>query len=205
MTEVRSAENPATCKQIARGEDDNRPRRLDWDDVKDQIMETALKAKFTQHQTLRQKLLSTEDSILVAHFKDDNYWIDGGNGTGKNVLGKLLMGIRDEMKDLPSDYESEEETEEPEFIKEENTIYFYGRNMRYYEFCNFYYSPTEIDSLTYPTNEHYFQSMKFYPHTEIMEKVRLASTPEESTELGNSRSNPLRSDWSEVKGTSIIP
>ena len=61
-----------------------------------------LKAKFTQHEDLREKLLSTGDAIIVEHTKKDTYWGDGGDqGTGeigKNVLGKLLVRVREEIK-----------------------------------------------------------------------------------------------------------
>jgi predicted NAD-dependent protein-ADP-ribosyltransferase YbiA (DUF1768 family) len=41
--------------------------------------------------------LSTEQKILVEHTENDSYWGDGGNGKGKNKLGKLLMRLRDEL------------------------------------------------------------------------------------------------------------
>ena len=35
---------------------------------------------------------------LVEHTANDSYWGDGGDGTGQNKLGKLLMQVRDEVK-----------------------------------------------------------------------------------------------------------
>ncbi len=30
----------------------------------------------------------------------DDYWGDGGNGQGKNMLGKILMKVREELKNI---------------------------------------------------------------------------------------------------------
>jgi predicted NAD-dependent protein-ADP-ribosyltransferase YbiA (DUF1768 family) len=34
---------------------------------------------------------------LVEHTKKDKYWADGGDGSGKNRLGELLMKVRAEI------------------------------------------------------------------------------------------------------------
>lgn len=57
-------------------------------------MREALRAKFTQHATLRALLLSTGVRPLVEHTKNDRYWGDGGDGSGRNRLGALLMELR---------------------------------------------------------------------------------------------------------------
>lgn len=59
------------------------------------IMKKALIAKFTQHADLKKLLLDTKGKKLVEHTDRDNYWGDGGNGSGQNHLGKLLMEVRD--------------------------------------------------------------------------------------------------------------
>ena len=56
----------------------------------------ALRAKFDQHVEFRGVLLGTKGIRLVEHTVNDNYWADGGDGSGKNVLGKMLMQIRDD-------------------------------------------------------------------------------------------------------------
>ena len=70
-------------------------------------MLVALRAKFTQHDRLRKQLLSTGTADLIEHTKNDKYWGDGGNGKGKNMLGKLLVILREELSKPES--ESEEE------------------------------------------------------------------------------------------------
>lgn len=69
-----------------------------WDDIRIEVMKKALIAKFTQHEKLKELLLSTGDATLVEHTKNDNFWGDGGDGSGENWLGKLLMELREELK-----------------------------------------------------------------------------------------------------------
>jgi ribA/ribD-fused uncharacterized protein len=71
--------------------------RPDWDAVKDEVMLKALRAKFTQHPDLRRQLLETGDRELVEHTTNDSYWADGGDGSGRNRLGELLMQVRAEL------------------------------------------------------------------------------------------------------------
>lgn len=80
------------------GRDRRNPLRRDWDSVKDQLMLKALRVKFSQHEDLREALLATGDAKLVEHSKRDSYWGDGGDGTGRNMLGRLLMELREELR-----------------------------------------------------------------------------------------------------------
>lgn len=68
--------------------------RMDWDENKDQVMYKALEAKFAQHISLSQLLVSTKGSEIIEHTSNDNYWADGGDGSGLNKLGCFLMAIR---------------------------------------------------------------------------------------------------------------
>jgi hypothetical protein len=96
---VRLAGSP---KQAAvMGRDPARPLRPDWEAVREAVMLDALRAKFTQHADLRALLLGTGDAVLVEHSPHDRYWGDGGDGTGRNRLGVLLMQVRDELRATP--------------------------------------------------------------------------------------------------------
>ncbi len=77
---------------------DDFPLRKDWEEVKDGYMLEALRAKFTQHDKLRKLLLDTGDCLIIEHTKNDKYWADGGDGSGKNMLGVLLMQVREELR-----------------------------------------------------------------------------------------------------------
>ncbi|RUU29712.1 NADAR family protein [Mesorhizobium sp. M6A.T.Ce.TU.016.01.1.1] len=73
-------------------------RRPDWDDVKVDIMRDILRAKAEQHEYVRRKLLATGDRELVEDSWRDDFWGWGPNRDGKNMLGKLWMGIRAELR-----------------------------------------------------------------------------------------------------------
>lgn len=98
--EIRSVESPMVAAR--KGRERHRPLRPDWEAIKDDIMREALRAKFTQHRDLRDLLLSTGDSPLVEHTSNDRYWADGGDGTGRNRLGELLVELREQLKGDPS-------------------------------------------------------------------------------------------------------
>lgn len=71
-----------------------------WEDIKVQVMYKGLYFKFIQHPKLTKQLLLTGNSIIIEHTKNDSYWADGGDGSGKNKLGELLMHLRKEINDL---------------------------------------------------------------------------------------------------------
>jgi ribA/ribD-fused uncharacterized protein len=79
------------------GRDRSKPIRADWETVKIDVMRSAVRAKFEQHADIRQTLLSTGDSRIVEHTTNDRFWGDGGDGSGENWLGRILMEIREEL------------------------------------------------------------------------------------------------------------
>lgn len=69
--------------------------RPDWEEIKVQTMLDLLKCKF-QDPELKQKLLDTGDEELVEYNTwGDNFWGRTMEGFGLNMLGKLLMEVRD--------------------------------------------------------------------------------------------------------------
>jgi len=70
-----------------------------WDEIKDRIMYECVLAKFLQHKDLRDQLMATGDEELVEDSPVDWHWGCGADGTGKNMLGKTLMKIREDLKD----------------------------------------------------------------------------------------------------------
>ena len=73
--------------------------RVDWEDVKAGVMEKALRAKFTSYPDLKEHLMSTYPHPLVQMKPSDGYWGSGRAGEGLNMLGILLMKIRQELID----------------------------------------------------------------------------------------------------------
>lgn len=89
---IRTAGGPGLAAELGRSR--KYKLRSDWESVKDSVMRAAVLAKFTQHAELRDLLLSTGDAQLVEHTSNDAYWGDGGDGKGKNMLGRILMEVR---------------------------------------------------------------------------------------------------------------
>ena len=71
--------------------------RSDWEDIKDKIMLEGLRAKFTQHPDLQEKLLATGNAILHEDSPWDKYW-GYAKGKGLDMLGKLLYQVRAEIR-----------------------------------------------------------------------------------------------------------
>jgi len=65
-----------------------------WEENKIKIMENILRLKIEQNPIVKENLLKTGLRPLIEHTKDDAFWGDNGDGTGKNILGKLLSKIR---------------------------------------------------------------------------------------------------------------
>lgn len=78
------------------------------------------------------------------------------------------------------------------------TIYFYAQTDPYAEFSNFAPFGVEMESLWWPTVEHYFQAQKF-DNAEYGAHIRRARKPKDAKALGMTRTLPLRPDWQEIK------
>lgn len=94
--EVRQARTPALAATLGRSR--KKKLRRDWDAVRVSVMRSALQAKFEQHPELRALLLSTGERRLVEHTENDDFWGDGGDGSGDNMLGRLLMDLRRQLQ-----------------------------------------------------------------------------------------------------------
>ena len=81
------------------GRDRKRKLRRDWESAKGNVMRVALMAKFTQHPELKRLLLETGDAKLIEHTTNDSYWGDGGDGSGRKMLGQLLMEVRAALRE----------------------------------------------------------------------------------------------------------
>ena len=73
-------------------------QRPDWDEVKVGVMSNILRAKVAQHEYVRRKLLQTGDRELVENSWRDDFWGWGPNRDGQNMLGKVWMTIRAELR-----------------------------------------------------------------------------------------------------------
>ena len=95
---IRKSDSPMIAARLGR----SRKQKLRdcWEAVKVGVMRTAVLAKFMQHPELRSLLLSTGEANLVEHTENDDYWGDGGDGSGKNMLGRTLMEVRETLRTL---------------------------------------------------------------------------------------------------------
>ncbi|MDC3981502.1 NADAR family protein [Polyangium jinanense] len=89
---IRSASTPLLAARL--GRDRKQRLRADWESVKVSVMRRAVEAKFRQHDDLAVLLLSTADARIVEHTDADAFWGDAGDGSGRNMLGRILMDIR---------------------------------------------------------------------------------------------------------------
>ena len=94
---VHQAKTPGDAARM--GRDRARPLREDWEAVKDDVMRRAVKAKFEQHPDIRQILLETGEAELIENTTDDHYWGIGTRGDGKNMLGVILVEVREMLRD----------------------------------------------------------------------------------------------------------
>ena len=75
-------------------------QKENWHEIKLKVMHELVRAKFEQNKDLKEKLLATGDAELV----EGNYWHDKFWGAdiktleGENHLGKILMSVRNELK-----------------------------------------------------------------------------------------------------------
>lgn len=91
---IHDAETPAKAKRIGR----QCRMRADWDQVKQGVMLDLLRIKF-KDPDMRAALLATGNKILIeGNTWGDRYW-GVYNGEGENHLGKLLMQVRQEIRD----------------------------------------------------------------------------------------------------------
>lgn len=94
---IRRANSPRIAARL--GRDRSHPARRGWDGMKVDVMRRAVAAKFTQHDELRELLLSTGDARIVERSPRDGFWGDGPDGRGRNWLGRVLMEVRAQLRE----------------------------------------------------------------------------------------------------------
>ena len=86
--------NPSEAKKLGR----RVSLRPDWEDIKVGVMRDVVRAKFSQNPELKKKLLATSGEYL----EEGNTWGDRVwgtvNGSGANLLGQILMELRENLE-----------------------------------------------------------------------------------------------------------
>lgn len=92
---IRLLDNPMKAAEMGRNRD--LPLIEEWEQIKDDVMRKAVYAKFTQNKKIRDILISTGKEIIIEKTTDDYYWGCGKDGCGKNMLGIILMEVREKI------------------------------------------------------------------------------------------------------------
>lgn len=65
-----------------------------WDELKVDLLKEAVRIKFESYPNLERLLLSTGEEELIEANPDDYFWGEGKDGSGKNMMGQILMEVR---------------------------------------------------------------------------------------------------------------
>ncbi len=102
--EIIGQHSPMTAKMKSKPH--RKDSRLDWDDVRYKVMRWCLRVKLAQnYEEFGRLLLATRDRPIVEQSHKDDYWgakltdETGSTLIGHNVLGRLLMELREKLKD----------------------------------------------------------------------------------------------------------
>jgi len=93
---IHAAQTPEQAAAL--GRDRTRQVRPDWARVKAQVMRDAVLKKFLTHTDIQAILISTGEHPIVENSQTDYYWGCGGDKNGQNHLGKILMSVRQEIR-----------------------------------------------------------------------------------------------------------
>lgn len=101
IEEIAAAASPEAAAALGRRHERTRPElvREDWSRSKTAAMHAGLRAKFAAHPEPRRLLLSTARATgsIVEAAPHDYFWGRGFDGSGQNMLGRLLETVRDEL------------------------------------------------------------------------------------------------------------
>jgi ribA/ribD-fused uncharacterized protein len=92
---IKAAPKPVIAKKLAQKYSGR--IRIDWTDVRDAVMERALRDKLARHRKIRELLMATGEEELI-ETAPDRTWGIGRDGKGENRLGLLWMRLREELK-----------------------------------------------------------------------------------------------------------
>lgn len=89
----------------------------DWEGIKNLAMYEVVKAKFTQNEEIKKMLINTGNCYIEeSNTWGDDYW-GTVNGVGDNMLGIILMKVREYVKENKSSIN-------PEKLFNSNEVYY---------------------------------------------------------------------------------
>lgn len=94
---IRGSDHPATAKEQA---DRNKKLiREDWKKIREVIMTRAVYIKCRTHPDVAEALLATGERKILESSQYDYFWGCGRDGRGNNTYGKVLMAVRDKLRE----------------------------------------------------------------------------------------------------------
>jgi ribA/ribD-fused uncharacterized protein len=93
---IRDSDHPEKAKKLA---DKNKKHvRNDWKAVKEVIMTRGIYIKCRTHAEVANALIATDEQKIIENSQFDYFWGCGRDGRGHNTFGKVLMAVRDKLR-----------------------------------------------------------------------------------------------------------
>jgi len=97
--QIRAAAHPALARKLARKQ--RRHVRADWKRIEETVMTRGVYVKCRLHADAAAALLDTGERPIIETSLYDYHWGCGRDGRGHNAYGKILMAVRDKLREDP--------------------------------------------------------------------------------------------------------
>jgi ribA/ribD-fused uncharacterized protein len=98
---IRQADHPKKARKLGRSR--RKQRRKDWKNIKVTVMTRGVYIKCRAHPDVAEALLATGEQMLVENSNYDYFWGCGRDRRGENMYGKVLMNVRDRLREEHTD------------------------------------------------------------------------------------------------------
>jgi len=99
VASVLATKSPLEAKMLAKQLGIAKYKRLDWKDVKLEVMKTLKRLKTAQHREVRYFLADHPQTVFIENSPSDYYWGCGEDMTGFNHDGRIWREVGDELLD----------------------------------------------------------------------------------------------------------
>lgn len=94
---IREVDHPVKAEKLAAK--NKKAVRKDWKKVKETFMTRGIYIKCRTHPEVADVLVATGDRKIIESSQYDYYWGCGRDGRGHNTFGKVLMAVRDKLRE----------------------------------------------------------------------------------------------------------
>jgi ribA/ribD-fused uncharacterized protein len=94
---IRDTASPEEAKKLAEGH--ARAVRKNWKTIRQTVMTRGVYIKCLTHPEVAEALLMTGTKKIVENSGYDYFWGCGRDGRGRNTYGKVLMAVRDKLRE----------------------------------------------------------------------------------------------------------